>query len=100
MQSARDTANINLTATLESNVLVFRGIFAKDAILRIRRVTSKSGIAFGLLYFDGMVNTDIINESVIKPLIQLSEEAWENRAAFISERVLFSSEVKICFNRS
>ena len=95
MQSARDTANINLTATLESNVLVFRGIFAKDAILRIRRVTSKSGIAFGLLYFDGMVNTDIINESVIKPLIQLSEEAWENRAAFISERVLFSSEVKI-----
>ena len=33
MQSARDTANINLTATLESNVLVFRGIFAKDARL-------------------------------------------------------------------
>ena len=95
MQSAKDTASIKLSAMLDSNIELFRGIFVRDAILRTRRVTSKSGISFGLLYFDGMVNTEIINESIIKPLVLLSEETWENRAAFISERVLFSADVRI-----
>lgn len=74
---------------------IFRGIFIKDAILRTRRVTAKNGMAFGLLYFDGMVNNQIINESIMRALILLEEEPWSDKAAFVSERVLFSGDVKV-----
>lgn len=95
MQSSKDTKNITLTKSLDSNMEIFRGIFIKDAILRTRRVTAKNGMAFGLLYFDGMVNNQIINESIMRALILLEEEPWSDKAAFVSERVLFSGDVKI-----
>ncbi len=95
MQASADTKNVTLTKSLVQNTELIRGIFSKDAILRTRQITSKSGVDFCLIYFDGMVSDEIINESIIKPIILSDEPLWEDRAAFTSSRILFSSEVKI-----
>ncbi len=95
MQRSDDLKKIKLSKSLEENIELMRGIFRKDAILRIRRVTSESKIDFALIYFDGMVSDEIISESIVKPLIRLSEESYEDRAAFISSRVIFASEVTL-----
>ena len=94
MQSAKDAKILTLFKNLDKNMELFGGVFKKDAILRSRRITSKSGIDFGIIYFDGMVNNELINESVIRPLILLSEDFPDDRASFISRRCLFSGDVK------
>ena len=96
LQRTADLKNITLTDSLDDNAELIKGIFIKDSILRTRRITAANGISFCLFYFDGMVNNEIINESVVRPLIMLSEQTWNDRAAFVSERVLFSGDVKIC----
>ncbi len=95
MQSAEEAKKITLYKSLDKNMELFGGIFVKDAILRSRRITSKSGIDFGLIYFDGMVNNELINESVVRPLVLLCDDFPADRASFISKRCLFSGDVKI-----
>ncbi len=98
MQRSTDYKNFTLSNSLESNMELLKGIFIKDAILRTRRITATNGIGFGLLYFDGMVNNSAINESVVRPLVLAEETPWDDRAAFVMERVLFAGEVKMTEN--
>ncbi len=95
LQGSKDAKSIKLTKNLSENIALFKGIFVKDSVLRTREVTSNSGIDFCLIYFDGMVSDELINESIVRPLVLSGETPFEDRAAFISSRVLFSSEVKV-----
>lgn len=100
MKSSLDLKTVKLTKNLSENIELIRGIFAKDAALRSREVVSGSGLSVALFYFDGMVNNQIINESVVKPIVESQEAPWDDRAAFVLSRMLFAGEAKTTENLS
>ncbi len=97
MKSSLDLKTVKLTKNLAENTELVRGIFAKDSVLRSRTVTSAGGVDAVIFYFDGMVNNQIINESVVKPIVRSNEAPWEDRAAFLLSR-LFAGEAKMSDN--
>ncbi len=81
--------------SLEENLEMFQEIFKKDKILRLRRFSSgKDGyIKCAVLFIDGMVNSQILNESIVRPLLLFQgEEASSSPAQLITDRVLFAAE--------
>ncbi|WML39706.1 spore germination protein [Neobacillus sp. OS1-2] len=62
----------SLRYNLESNLELFTHIFNGDETLRIRKIQNKflSDVTFCVIYLDGMVNTEIINENIIQPIMQ------------------------------
>lgn len=60
-----------LTRSLESNISLFENIFSDDQLLISRRFQNKDfpDIKCCVLYFDGMINTERINEDIIKPIL-------------------------------
>ena len=60
-----------LTKSLEKNVVTIKELFVDVDILRVRDVTNNNdeSLKYSLLYCDGVVDTMMINESVIKPLM-------------------------------
>jgi len=83
-----------ISGDLKTDIKTFNAIFSNDAVFRLREI--KSGDFNGCVFFmDGMINTLILNESIIKPLILAEGTISENIAEDISERVLFANEIKI-----
>lgn len=90
-----DYKDINLDKNLESNIKIFKDIFKKDAVLRIKTVTAKQGAKCALLYMDGMVNIALLNDSIVRPLLLVkTENVEESFIDYISNQVLFASESK------
>lgn len=87
--------NKNFSGHLADNIKLIHGMFDGDSILR-KREFSFCGIDACLFYFDGMVNVELINESVIKPLVKAKAEIkTENVAKFVGEKLLYASEIKM-----
>ena len=70
-----------LESSLDENLKIVKKIFLRDAILRIREMHCGGSIDTDVaaVYFDGMVNTSVLNDSIIRPimdvgLINLSNE--------------------------
>ncbi|MBO5273758.1 MAG: spore germination protein [Clostridia bacterium] len=88
--------NQSITSDLDSNTALFREIFAKDDILRVRYIDPGGDIRAKcvLLFMDGMVNISLLDNSIVRPLVMAKEvRGSENAADFIAERILFSAEV-------
>lgn len=84
----------NFRLKLKENIETIEETFKGDSILR-KRQFSFSGLSACLFYFDGMVNVELINESVIKPLVKSNVRLpKEHHAKFIAEKLLFASEIK------
>lgn len=80
--------------SLSENIKLIEKIFESDTILR-KREFSFSGINACLFYFDGMVNVELVNESVIKPLVLCKELPDRDEISkFVAEKLLFASEIK------
>ena len=91
--SVSDYENMTLSETLSENIAVFKEIFRSDDILRMRRFKISGNIDCALFYMDGMINSESINESIVRPLI-LSENAVGD-VTYISENILFANETKV-----
>lgn len=80
--------------SLDKNVALIEETFRFDSILR-KRPFEFCGVRACLFYFDGMVNVELINESVLKPLgmAERVDEACPI-ADFTADRLLFASEIK------
>ncbi len=85
--------NIYLTASLGENLLLFDKIFENDAIIRRRTVRLSCGTECALIFMDGMVNSDILSEAVIKPMLSAESESGDDICLFLEKRVLFANEV-------
>jgi spore germination protein KA len=61
-----------LGKSLEFNMEIFSKIFKDDDTLRIREFQNKflSEALFGVIYLDGMVNTELLNENIIQPIME------------------------------
>lgn len=70
--------NKSLNRSLYNNIALFRNIFKNDDTLVIRDFQNKKLKAAQccIVYLDGMVNAEIVNENIIEPV--LSEDLAEN----------------------
>ena len=90
-----DYKDIILSKSLEENIRLFKDIFKKDAVLRLRRVSVRNACSYdcALFYMDGMINAEISNKSVIRPLVTSTAERKEDSlVGFIAKLVLFAGE--------
>lgn len=87
-----------LDKSLESNISLFKNIFKNDETLIVREFQNKKLKAAQccIIYFDGMVNTEIVNENIIQPVLRndLSEDIEsDNLLDELKKKVIVSNNV-------
>lgn len=88
--------NQTLTGDLSQDVGIFKEIFNRDAVLRIRWVNiGKTCVQCALLYMDGMVGTSQMGEAVVRPLIISDAQRTSITARFVAQNILFANEVSL-----
>lgn len=99
-QSA-DYSSTPLSKKLEENIQLFKNIFSKDSVLRFKRINVRGVCSYdcALFYMDGMVNVELLNESIVRPLLMVERERTEDSLInYITKQVLFASETKATGN--
>lgn len=92
-----DYKDVFISENLAESELLFRNIFKKDAVLRVKKINARKNVPFDcvLIYLDGMTDADQLNEAVIRPLITVnSPNDSENIADYIANQILFARDVK------
>ncbi len=91
-----DFENMKLSGNFTLDKSKFKEIFKKDDILRERCIKTGKGVNVALFYMDGMVNSEILNDSIVRPIVLSKISGKENfNAEYISSNVLFSNDVGI-----
>lgn len=87
--------NTKLNFSLDTNVELIKTIFEKDKILRTRHIKTggKNPIRATIFFMDSMIDTIVLNESIMKPLLLCENNENGNFVDFITNRVLFAAEV-------
>jgi spore germination protein KA len=62
---------MTLSGTLEDNVALMQQLFTDVDVFRVRRLENEkdSALRFALMFCDGMINPEFIEESIIRPLV-------------------------------
>ena len=92
-----DYKNIKLSGVLSKDIALFKEIFKKDAVLRVKEIKVRTiySIDCALIYMDGMIDSDQLNDAVIKPLLLVKTQSeCKNLAEYIEKQVLFARDVK------
>lgn len=85
-----------LGLSLDENLEIVKNIFLKDSVLRYKKIGTKLGFSCAIIYFDGMVNVEIINQAIVRPLVLAENKNKGKRIEnFLAEDVLYSGEVKV-----
>lgn len=85
---------------LESNIQEMQRIFGKDGTLLEHRFSptdpATQGVDCCLYCIDGMVNSAVVNDSIIKPVVLLHSRPapGEDLAVFLERQVIQSNEIK------
>ncbi len=96
-----DYKNVVLSGRLLDDVALFKDIFKKDSVLRVKKLRTRGAINDDctLIYMDGMIDSNQLNESIIKPLLVMdSVNQNSNKLEHIEKQVLFARDVKIADN--
>jgi spore germination protein KA len=89
--------NAALTKHLTENIDLMKSIFIKDETLITRNVESQTDpkISYCVVYCDGMVNNKLLNEDVIKPLLEYRPEQKDAQLIdIIARQVMISNSVE------
>ncbi|MCX7771559.1 MAG: spore germination protein, partial [Clostridia bacterium] len=67
-----DLRNKRLSKSLEDNIKLFCSIFKNDATFILRTFENRylPAAKCAIFYFDGMINTEVINENIIQPILR------------------------------
>lgn len=91
-----------LVESLDENLALVRKIFRNDGTLRIREIENSicSKVRCGLVFIDGMIDRDLIQEGLIKPLAGFSftEEDTVNKTELMEQirtEVISASDVMV-----
>ena len=84
---------ITFTADLERNIRIMQELFRNDDTLIIRRAIGQNGLRCALFFFDGMVNSLAINQSLVRPILRC-EQAWLS-ADMLAAAVLQADECRV-----
>lgn len=91
--SVNDYENTHLSGDLDRNILLFKDIFSRDAVLRMREVSLGGRYRCCLIYMDGMVNSTQIGETVVEALIEYSvSQEIKPTCDYIAKNILFANE--------
>ncbi len=90
----------NLLKSLDDNISLLKQIFSNDGTLIIRELKNKTLKDFkgSLLYIEGMVNTEIVNENIIQPIMScnLSDDlVLDNLIEELMSKVIVSNNVTV-----
>jgi spore germination protein KA len=88
-----------LTKSLEKNINIFKEIFADDDTVIYRSFENRhyNQLKCCIIFIDGMVNDDFINQSILKQLINSSikEEISSSKLIdFLYQKILTSNDIK------
>lgn len=89
-----DYENVFLSGDIDIDLALFGDIFAHDDIVRTRTLNITKYTRCAVIYIDGMVNVQHLNDSIIRPL--LTVEVPHRRYPDVDEiisNVLFASEI-------
>lgn len=92
-----DYKSIKLTGNLENDISIFKNIFKNDATFRTKTIktTDQNPIECALIYIDGMVDSEQLNDAVIEPIVNgIPNTAKNNLAECIETQVLYARDVK------
>ena len=86
----------SVSENLDENLRMMQKLFRDDDALVTRRVGNSlnRSLEYLLFYCDGMVNSQTINESVIRPLTRSEERPGRDALQTLAEKVLIVNEVK------
>lgn len=77
-KNGNNSSNKSLVKSMEDNISLIKNIFKNDETLIVRRFQNKRLAAAKccVVYLDGMVNSEIVNENIIQPILRndLSED--------------------------
>ncbi len=65
---------ITFSTDLEQNISLMQDLFQGDNTLIVRRAVGRNGLFCAVFFFDGMVDSLVINQSIIRPIV-ISERA-------------------------
>ena len=85
-----------LSQDFEENISFFIRLFEKDDVFRTRKLTISRGKEYrvAVMFMDGMVNTEVLNQSVIRALItDTGNPDNGDLTEYIKDKVLFANEV-------
>ncbi|MBQ8741292.1 MAG: spore germination protein [Clostridia bacterium] len=92
--SVNDYKNIYLSGNLDKDILLFKTIFKRDAVLRTREVLIGGTTRCCLIYMDGMVNSAQQGETVVEALVEsVLPQDFLPSCEYISKNILFANEV-------
>ena len=99
-ETNKDTERKGLDKSLDNNISLFKNIFRNDETMIIREFQNKRLIAAQccIIYLDGMVNTEIVNENIIQPILRndLSEDIEsDNLLEELKKKVIVSNNVTL-----
>ncbi len=92
-----DYKGVLLSGNLKKDLALFKQIFKNDAVLRVKQIKAVNAynMEFALIYMDGMISSEQLNESVIRPLLTVNTPSvCESIAEYIEKQVLFSRDAK------
>ena len=85
------------TGDIKTDTENFKKIFENDSILRYRKQIIAKNTECSFFYFDGMVNTQVLNDSLVESLVKI-KSAENLSTEFIAENYLYSCDIKITDN--
>ncbi len=85
----------HISGNIISDKALFTEIFKKDAVFRARDISSDV-LKCCVFFMDGMINTLVLNESVIKPIVLAKiQKVGTDIASAVKDTVLFANEIKL-----
>ncbi len=88
-----DTFKLNkLSGDINSDISTIKNIFKNDAIIRMREFYISSYHKCALFFFDGMVNNELLNESLLEPLLEFRGELSVPFSEYIVNNIIFAAE--------
>jgi spore germination protein KA len=88
--SSNAAAKQPLGQSLDETLALLRRIFSNDGTLRIRVMENKrrGRIRFGLVYIDGMIDQELVQEGIIRPVTEFEfSEAEQGSPAILMENI-------------
>ena len=95
--NTNDFSNVKLVSSLDENINILKTIFINDITIIYREITIGRSVSTRcmLVYINGMANSQIINENIIKPIL-LSDESHINYTLMdtLIQKVLLTGDNK------
>lgn len=87
----------SLEKTLNNKICFFENLFSKDSLFRLRKLhIANNTVKFdcAVIFFDGMVDSEKINNGLLRSLLTANKKAIEHSVIdFLEKQVLFNDEV-------